>query len=162
METPLSVVAEESSAWSQDEFMQRVRLFCDQFSPGHPGYGLPKDFTWTFTARFKLRRLAGAANEWVRWSAKEKAAWAEDFTPEVDKEIEASWLPEPWLEPVIVVEGADGAFYVWDGNHRIGVAFTAGLATVPAIVGLRNVPGSRLSLQLVAATTEPGRCPASG
>jgi len=143
METPLALATKGFSAWSQVEFLRRVRVFSDQFSPGHPGFGLPEDFAWCFTARFKLRQLAGTTKEWVRWSAEEKAAWIEDFGPVKEDDIEAYWLPGPWLEPVIVVEGDDDLFYAWDGNHRIGVACTAGLKVVPAILGLRPRRPSR-------------------
>jgi hypothetical protein len=36
------------------------------------------------------------------------------------------------------VEGKGGKFYAWDGNHGIGVAFSAGVRNVPAIVGLQK------------------------
>ena len=76
--------------------------------------------------------------EWVQWAAKERTLWIEDYAPDKDKQMEFYWLPRPWVNPVIVVEGADKLFYAWDGNHRIGVALSAGRSCVPAIVGLRK------------------------
>jgi hypothetical protein len=136
--TRLSIATKAFSAWSQLEFRQRVRLFSDQFGPTHAGYGAPEDFKWSFKARFKLCRLEGSTSKWVRWSREEKAAWLDDYAPEKEQEIETYWLPQPWLAPVMVVEGADNLFYAWDGNHRIGVAFTVGMRSVPAIVGFRR------------------------
>jgi hypothetical protein len=103
--TPLAAITEEFSGWRQDDFIQRVKLFSDRFDLGHPGYGLPGDF---------ICDLAGHASEWVQWSAEEKVAWAEDFAPSQEQEIESWWLPKPWSEPVIAVEGTDGLFYAWD------------------------------------------------
>ena len=48
------------------------------------------------------------------------------------------WLPTDALEPLILVEGIDGAFYPWDGCHRIGVSTAADQTTAPAIVGYRK------------------------
>jgi hypothetical protein len=36
----------------------------------------------------------------------------------------------------IVVLIRDGKGYVWDGNHRVGAAFTRELKTIKAIVGV--------------------------
>jgi hypothetical protein len=137
----LATVVQEFSACTQKDFMQRVALFCDQLDAGHPGHGLPADFTWAFLPAFVLSQLAGVAREWIRWSAEEKSIWIEDYGACQSEQIEAYWLPRPWLHPVIVVEGTDGGFYAWDGNHRIGAAFSAGARTVPAIVGLRKIRG---------------------
>ena len=100
--------------------------------------GLPEDFSWYFRLSFPLSQLAGEACDWVRWSAEEKSIWIEDYSPCQAEHLEVYWLPKPWLDPVIIVEGTDGLFYAWDGNHRIGVAFTAELKSVPAIVGYRS------------------------
>jgi len=137
----LAAVVQEFSTWTQKDFIERVGHFCDQFDAGHPGHGLPRDFTWAFLHAFPLSQLAGAAREWIRWSAEEKSTWIEDHGPCQREQIEVYWLPQPWLHPVILVEGTDGGFYAWDGNHRIGVAFSAGSKTVPAIVGLRKARG---------------------
>jgi hypothetical protein len=134
----LASVVEEFSAWTQKDFMRRVRLFCDQFNAGHAGHGFPEDFVWAFLPRFPVSRIAGTAEEWIRWSAEEKARWIEDCGPCRHEQMEAYWLPQPWLDPVIVVEGTRGGFYAWDGNHRIGVAFSEGARTIPAIAGRRK------------------------
>lgn len=123
---------------SAADLMDAVCMFADQFEPGEMGYGRPDEFDWAVTPAFPLKRLAGSRKAWVRWAAAEKAAWVEDYAPEPHEEMEYYWLPEPWGSPVIVVEGTDRRFYVWDGNHRVGVAFTAGLGFVPAIVGFRR------------------------
>jgi hypothetical protein len=138
MQTTLASAAKEFSEWSQEEFVRRVRPFSDQFNPGHPGYGLPEDFNWTFREGFPLTRLAGKTAEWRAWSAEESAAWVEDYAPHPKEHFEVYWLPHPWHDPVILVEGTDRLFYTWDGNHRIGVALCARLRTVPAIVGFRT------------------------
>jgi len=138
MGTPLQELADEFSRWTQGDFVKRVELFRDQFEPGHPGHGSPREFTWTFTPRFRLCRLAGARKEWILWSVKERTAWIEDYAPRRHEHLEVYWLPQPWSEPLIVVQGTCGRFYAWDGNHRIGAAFAAGLKTLPTIAGLRK------------------------
>jgi ParB/Sulfiredoxin domain len=126
------------SAWSQTDFIRAVRDFSDQFPTGHPGRALPEEFTWRFAPRFRLSRLPGEAKKWVRWSAQEKAAWIDEYGKHPKQEFETTWLPQPSHYPIIVVKGTDGSFYLWDGNHRVGVAYTAGRKTVPAIVGFRK------------------------
>ena len=104
---------------------------------------MPEEFVWRFGPGFFLSKLAGEVDAWVRWAAEEKLAWIEEYEPNPKNEFEKSWLPRPWLYLVIVAQGTDGFFYVWDGNHRIGVALTAGRKTVPDIVGYRTAAASR-------------------
>ena len=92
--------------------------------------------------RTKLEQAAKTA-EWRAWSAEERAAWIEDYAPHPKEHFEVYWLPHPWHDPVVLVEGTDRLFYTWDGNHRIGVAFCARLRIVPAIVGFRMSPRSK-------------------
>jgi hypothetical protein len=50
--------------------------------------------------------------------------------------MEEWWISAP-DEHIVIVEGTDGKWYVWEGNHRVGIAHTNGMKTVPAFVGTR-------------------------
>jgi hypothetical protein len=132
-------VIDDFAAWTQSEFVAVVSMFSDQFEPSEPGYGRTERFLWAFVPAFPLRRLAGNHVDWIDWAAVEKAAWIEEYAPEPHEEMESYWLPVPWESPVVLVEGSNGEFYVWDGNHRVGVALTAGLRSIPALVGLLRI-----------------------
>ncbi len=41
------------------------------------------------------------------------------------------------IDPILVVQGHDGAFYVWDGWHRMGEAHDLNYTTMHAWVGYR-------------------------
>ena len=154
MRCPTKVI-ERFVAWTQAEFVAAVDLFSDQFEPGDPGYGCTREFLWTFKADFSLQLFAGSRKEWVNWSAERKTAWISDYGPERQDQIEEYWIRKPWNSPVIAVQGTDGRFYVWDGNHRVGVAFTASLRTIPAIVGLRkSYPSQQSSVRHLRQSSE--------
>ena len=59
---------------------------------------------------------------------------AEDGQPTRYEDLGRQWLAAPNSEPIVVVHSPDG-WAIWDGNHRTGIAHTAGLLTVPAFVG---------------------------
>jgi hypothetical protein len=39
------------------------------------------------------------------------------------------------IEAVLIAQGTDGQFYVWDGNHRVGMAHVMCVGSIPAWVG---------------------------
>jgi hypothetical protein len=85
-----------------------------------------------------LSLLAGSRSEWIEFSEQETAAWREDYGEDNEADFEKWWLPNPSRSPVIVAEGTDQQFYVWDGNHRVGIAILNGRRTLPAVVGYRK------------------------
>jgi hypothetical protein len=122
----------------QAGYIRSVRLFSDQFRPGEPGHGSPDSFVWTYDSRFKLLLLAGVLSDWKDFAEKDKAAWREDYGENDETDFEKWWLPKPSRCPVIVVEGSDQEFYVWDGTTRVGLAILDGRRTLPALVGYRK------------------------
>ena len=82
--------------------------------------------------------LAGALSDWREFAEKDKAAWREDYGENDETDFKKWWLPRPSVQPVIVVEGSDQKFYVWDGNTRVGLAILNGRRTLPAMVGYRK------------------------
>src|SRR6266516_4026920 len=131
-------VIEDYASWSPPQFWAAVSMFSDQFEPGHAAHAEPDEFVWMFAPEFDLQQLAGSRREWIRWSSSEKATWIEDYDPRPKEEMEYYWLSASLYSSVIIVEGTDLEFYVWDGNHRVGVACAAGWLTIPAIVGIRS------------------------
>src|SRR5437867_2666844 len=122
-------IVEFYGSWSPLQFIAAVSIFEDQFESGHAGHGRAEELLWRFTPAFQLRRLAGSRKEWLRWAASEKAAWIKDWAPKPHEHIEYYWLPAPWISPAVLVKGSDSRFHVWDGNHRVGAAWTAGWHT---------------------------------
>src|SRR5260370_942124 len=85
------------------------------------------DFSWSSEPAFQLN-LLGTGEGWLVWVSEEKATWAAEGGPErLDSFV--GWWEEN--SPVVLAEGTDGAFYVWDGNHRIAVAHRHGRTVVP-------------------------------
>jgi hypothetical protein len=133
-----TAAAYSESVSAQVDYIRSVCVFADQFSPGHPGHGLVEAFLWTYEPRFGLSALAGSRSEWVEFALRTSRAWREDYGENNEADFENWWLPEPVRSLVIFVEGTDGHFYVWDGNHRVGVAMLNNKRTLPAIVGFRK------------------------
>jgi hypothetical protein len=124
--------------WTQADLKMEAAKYSHQFRPGEQGHGRPSVFSWNYDPAFSLVNLGGDPDEWAEWAAQERLAWIESFGDDRGPELSEYWLPNPEEDPVVVAEGKDGLFYIWDGNHRIGVAFSAGLVAVPAIVGRRK------------------------
>jgi hypothetical protein len=119
-------------------YIRSVSLFVDQFKPGEPGHGSPDSFWWTNSSRFNLSLLAGSRPDWKDFAKHETVAWRADYGQNTGADFENWWLPNPSRNPVIIVEGTDQQFYVWDGNHRVGIAILNGRRTLPALVGCRK------------------------
>jgi hypothetical protein len=98
---------------------------------------------WTFDPSFPVAslRVAGMTPaRWRTWYASEKKN-ADD--PGYFGCLESAFLKQPLdTGPVVIAE--DGRNHdVGDGYHRIGIAFTRGIATIPAIVGRRTRRSTR-------------------
>lgn len=111
-----------------------AQAYEDQYRPGEPGCGEAKAFTWDYAPTFPLS-LLGPQHEWSTWYAHEKYLWAEEGDPDPFQSLEAWWLATPANEPIIVVCWTDGKYYLWDGNHRVGISATHQQTTAPAYVG---------------------------
>ncbi len=99
------------------------------FAEGEPGYCEPGLATWRYVERFDLSCLADQT-DWVEWF-KQEQQWAKNdgrngYDDMLDREI---------VEEIVVLV-RDGKGYIWDGNHRVGAAFTRGQTHLKAIVGV--------------------------
>jgi hypothetical protein len=111
---------------------RKIELYEDQYDADEPGGGTVDDFDWYLTRGLPIS-LLGPRRTW--------AAWMSDTLRSPDGQKAWGWMLDVEADaqdPVIVVEGADGEPYVWDGNHRIGAAAMRKRETVMAFVGLRN------------------------
>jgi len=119
--------------------LQNARFYEDQFGdPDHPAYFPANNCTWKVVNKFPLKTLAGFDEGDFDYVVGEIGQEAE-FYPESDEgtylENFRKALLDGSIEPIVVVQGRDGKFYVWDGNHRVGEAQALGVETLPAYVG---------------------------
>jgi hypothetical protein len=103
---------------------------CDQYSPGEPGHADPKTLQWFSVPDYPIARLNDAPG--ADWFRDEQEMWADEGEPERYNDM----LDRPIFVPIVVYETPDGG-WLWDGNHRVGACAIRGLATVPALVGIR-------------------------
>lgn len=106
----------------------------DQFSLGEMGYGKATDFDWFQADHFPVGKLSGSQEEWEKW-------WNEELTSNERKpylEALANWWIIAADEHLVVVEGLDGQFYVWEGNHRTAISKIHNMQFVPVFLGLRK------------------------
>jgi len=126
---------------TQENLIAYAQGYSDEFGDGHPAAVEPEDRQWTYDPAFPLADLADPDGQTFNpavWSAEYrsvKQAWAEQGEPDRFDDMERWWLSSPQEEPVLLVEGADGKIYKWDGFHRIGISALHGVPHVPAIVG---------------------------
>jgi len=64
--------------------------------------------------------------------------WSDEGQSDRFDHLQKTWILARHTDPIFVVDGGDGEFYIWDGNHRVAVSVTHGLLTIPAIVGVRR------------------------
>jgi len=119
----------------------QIKLYGDCFQPGHPGHAKTEDFIWYFVDCMPVADIAlGRTEDWAGWMQKEMARAANEGVPDRYRLFLES-NPDGW-DPVVVVEGRDGRFYVWVGHHRVGAAVIRTIRTIEAVVGVRKPIGA--------------------
>jgi GNAT superfamily N-acetyltransferase/RNA:NAD 2'-phosphotransferase (TPT1/KptA family) len=89
-----------------------------------------KDLEWEAIEGFELKNIGNPTN--FDWAVDEvRTVGDEDFTAAIRNQT---------IEPIIVAQGEDGLFYLWDGNHRVGWALEIGVDVLPAYVGFKREP----------------------
>jgi hypothetical protein len=96
---------------------------------------------WVYNPRYPVRKFVGrilgrtreeTRQSWLDWLEGER-----DDRPDYINELESAWLKNPkGVGPVIIAELPDGSLDVGDGWHRIAIAVSHNMKTIPAIVGL--------------------------
>jgi len=105
-----------------------------------PGYGEPEEFLWTYDPAFPLQQILihkGDTEKWKQWWDTELALAKDINYDDYYQELAVWWLASPWEEPVVIAEGTDGTWYLWDGYHRTAISVVHSQRTIPAFVGKR-------------------------
>lgn len=133
----------KKAAASQEEMINEAKAWQNAcFSPGDPGYVDPRTLHWVDERRFDLHKIDKWDSGWFDdLDAEHKETLLERGWPKnkVRPYLEAfrKAIQKGTIEEPIVVQGTDGKFYVWEGNHRMGAAHVLGVTTMPCWVGYR-------------------------
>lgn len=120
---------------------ERDLEFIEQYN-GLDGLNRDMDeFEWEYQDKFKLIQL-GDAKEWSEWIEQEAILFKEEFGYDRYGIVAEWWLKNPQEEPIVVAEIPESErcvykqkYFVWDGNHRVGISNLHNLETAPAFVG---------------------------
>ena len=131
-------------AASRESMIREAQGFADQFEGGHPARIAPEGLEWIDESAFDLHRVAGFdtnSTDW-KWLARDlwdraKEGQSLDEAKKYYNEMQQA-IKDGTIDPVIVVEGTDRKFYIWDGNHRVALAHELGVDKIPAWVGFQK------------------------
>lgn len=107
------------------------------------------DFEWTYETAYPTARIGVYEWESKRGKLMDKEEWTEWMKIEHEgipertylgpNSLETRWLADPTQDPLVIVEPASGPAYLWDGHHRLAIAYMHELPTVPVFVGRPKV-----------------------
>lgn len=126
-----------SLAWTEEELQEWAREYQIQYAPGDPGYARVEDLDWSFDPRFPIRKLIGSQHgtqsvqDWIEWKREEQ----KQFLHDQGWDRFGEGFEDALEEPITVVLGTDNRYWLWDGFHRVGLAFEKKMQTLPAVVG---------------------------
>lgn len=126
---------------SPEELEAIAAQYDDQWEPGTHGHGKATAFHWLRMPRFPVATL----NELVNWQAfwdEEVRTWSDEGQPHRFDDMVEWWrggpLGQPEGPPIVLVRSM-GVYCIWDGMHRTAISCIHGLATIPAILGVRKM-----------------------
>lgn len=130
--------AEQAAKEARKEELQELTgFYSDQYSPGEAGYCDPRKARWEEVEHYPIEQLLceelPSREEWEEWFRSEINLFVEDGMDEI-ADMYRDMITQDIEEAIIVLE-RDGKAYIWDGNHRVGAAFSSGKTTIRAIVG---------------------------
>lgn len=100
------------------------------------------DFNWCYIKDYQLNSLnilsMESNKDWIKWIDNEQSMFLEDAEYDRYKEVEEYWIPNPYEEPVILVQYSDGTNDISDGWHRTGLSFRNNLKAIPVILGIEK------------------------
>lgn len=107
-------------------------------TPDSPGYAPAESFNWKEDRSFDLHKIEGwdaGFYDGLYEHAKQRIPEDEEWGTFVYFNGMCEAIRNRTIEEIFVVEGTDGQFYVWEGNHRVGIAHVLDVTTMPAFVG---------------------------
>jgi hypothetical protein len=117
----------------------------DVYAPGEPGYVDPSTLRWVDEPDFDLRRIKlfrngdAATAAYLAEEVKQRAL--ENHSVEVANayvEKMGQAILDSTIDPILIVQGADDEFYIWDGWHRMAMAYVLNHNVLHAWVGYRQ------------------------
>lgn len=102
-----------------------------------------EELLWSYEPNFLLSNIKirhhNTADDWIDWINNEQEMFKKEMPYDRYKEIEDYWIHNPNIEPVIVIQRADGTHDISDGWHRTGLAYRNKLKSIPVILGIKNI-----------------------
>jgi len=95
--------------------LREASMYQDQFEPGHPACTPAANLNWKPVEKFPLSRLAGFNQGEFDWA--DDVGGDEEYCSKMQEATSRGSI-----EPIIIAQGSDRKFYVWDGNHRVALA----------------------------------------
>jgi hypothetical protein len=118
---------------SNQQILREVKFYEDQFWEGHPARVPAQSLDWEAVKRFEIENLEGFHQGSYDWAMDD----VRDYEEEYRQKMKAALL-DGTIEPIIVAQGTNGKFYLWDGNHRVGLAQSLQVDVLPAYVGIKR------------------------
>lgn len=139
-------------AATQEQMMRHAEAYEDQWSEeakgyannGHPAYFEAKSLDWKDEPNFELRRIHGFTSDAKGWKWLARDLWDRLVEQYARSEAKLHYddlkqaITDRTVDPIVAVEGTDGQFYLWDGNHRVALAYLLKVGTMHAIVGYQK------------------------
>lgn len=120
---------------NQKDFWDYVNLFDSAIE----GIFDCTNYSWFYKDNFKLSTLKidgfTKTSDWVTWITIEQSVFLFDIGYDRYGDIEKEWIPNPTIEPVILIKMKNGLYDIVDGWHRTALAFKNNLNQIPVIVG---------------------------
>ena len=115
----------------QEGLVALVRARADSERQDMPDGGELEDYRWAYQPCYGLDRLDRRA--WKNWYTHVHRHW-----PGHEVAALAFWFASPWLEPVVIVEGANGQPDLWVGQRNVGISSYFARLFVPAFLGTQK------------------------
>lgn len=150
-------------AASRERVIREAQQYANQFEEGHPAHVDPEQLEWVDESAFDLHKIAGFDTDASDWKWLVRDVWDRakegNSLDEAKKYYDAmkQAVKDGTMEPIIVVEGTDGKFYIWDGNHRVALAHELHVDKLPAWVGFQPKPATKTVSEGEAEPLEASR-----
>jgi hypothetical protein len=124
------------AAYTQEDFLDVVEGLGDYLEEDHPARVEARSLLWTYNSHFPLDLLS-KQEDWERWYAEQMEMLKQEGRGDYYDSLAEWWVATPCKEPLVIAQGMDRQWYVWDGNHRVGISAMKGQKQAPAFVGMQ-------------------------